>query len=366
MYQARKTIQHSSRLPERSSGESKNNLKIFCPTDMAGSDCIEETCDQRLEIEADQQSPLWLEQKQLMFRSQVMREITDRARRYARSSAPILVMGESGTGKERLCRLIHQESVRARQRFVAINCAAMPELLVESELFGHDRGAFTGAFQQRLGHFQHAHRGTLLLDEISEIPISTQAKLLRAIEEQEVLRVGRSTPEKVDVRILATSNRDVRDSVEAGNFRNDLYYRVSVLQLKIPPLRDRKDDIPMLAEHFLQVCSTDLNVRGKKFTPAAIKALSEYHWPGNVRELRNVVQCACIESGAGPIDVEFLPLFDTTESNTDMSIGSLASVERLMILASLKRHRGNRSAAAAELGITARTLSNKIKIYSQQ
>ncbi len=301
--------------------------------------------------------------KRIMFRSQVMNELITKASRFARSSAAVLITGESGTGKELLSRLIHSESARSQFHYVTVNCAALPEMLVESEFFGHERGAFTGAFQQRIGHFQHAHRGTILLDEISEIPISIQAKLLRVIEEQEVLRVGGIRPEKIDVRIVATSNRNLQQDVNDGSFRLDLYHRLSVLRLEIPPLRQRIEDIPLLSEHFLELYRDEASSLIRGISPAAMKLLCEHTWPGNIRELRNVIHCASIECQADYITPECLSGLKRFPESTPDRRQPLFEVEKESILASLKKHHGVKTAAAAELGVTARTLTNKLKRY---
>lgn len=303
------------------------------------------------------------EARPLGFSSPQMAALMEKASRYARSSAPILISGETGTGKELLCRHIHRESMRARKNFVAVNCAALPELLVESELFGHERGAFTGAFQHRVGHFQFAHRGTLMLDEITEVPVSVQAKLLRAIEEQEVLKIGSSQPEKVDVRILATSNRDLASEVQEGSFRLDLFHRLNVLSLRLPPLREREDDILFLADYFLKVFRAEATRPIEGFTDDALAVLTAYSWPGNIRELKNVIQCACIECDSGVIDSQSLPPLDAQRPGPANSALKLEDAEKQLILASLEKHRGNKTAAAAELGVTSRTLANKLKLY---
>ncbi len=292
-----------------------------------------------------------------------MIDLVAKAKRYARSSATVLVTGESGTGKERLSRLIHAESPRADKNFVAVNCAALPELLVESELFGHERGAFTGAFHQRVGHFQFAHRGTILLDEVTEIPLSVQAKLLRAIEEQEVQRLGSNQPEKIDVRIVATSNRHIPTEIADGAFRLDLYYRLNVLRIEIPPLRKRPEDIPLLAHYFLKQFQHESGQPIKGFTRDAMDRLVSYSWPGNVRQLRNMIQAACIECGADLIDGIDLSFFDDAGFEQDAAPLQLEDAEKQMILTCLDKHRGNKTAAAAELGVTARTLRNKLRVY---
>ncbi len=301
--------------------------------------------------------------KRIMFRSQVMSELIAKASRFARSSAAVLITGESGTGKELLSRLIHSESSRSQFQYVTVNCAALPDMLVDSEFFGHERGAFTGAFQQRIGHFQHAHRGTILLDEISEIPVSIQAKLLRVIEEQEVLRIGGIRPEKIDVRVIATSNRNLQQDVHDGSFRLDLYHRLSVLRLEIPPLRQRIEDIPLLAEHFLELYRDEASSLIRGFAPSAMKLLCDHTWPGNIRELRNVIHCASIECQADYITPECLSMLPSLPDSSPGRRQPLFEVEKESILASLEKHRGIKTAAAAELGVTARTLANKLKRY---
>jgi transcriptional regulator with GAF, ATPase, and Fis domain len=206
----------------------------------------------------------------------------------------VLILGETGTGKEVAARLIHQASARRKQPLVKVNCAALPAALVESELFGHERGAFTGAVSRRLGRFEVANHGTLFLDEVGEIPLETQAKLLRVLQEHEIERVGSSQPIRVDVRVIAATNRDLREEVAAGRFRADLYYRLAVFPIKLPPLRARKADIPKLAQHFLARGCRGRRIACKGFTQEALDWLVRYPWPGNVRELQNVIERASI------------------------------------------------------------------------
>ena len=309
-------------------------------------------------------------QHKICFQSKEMTEFFRLAELYAKSSACVLITGESGTGKELFSRLIHDKSSRSEENFVAVNCAAIPEQLVESELFGHEKGAFTGALNRRVGYFQRAHGGTLLLDEISEIPIEMQAKLLRVIEEQELHPVGSEQAQPIDVRIIATANRDLPEEVAEGRFRHDLYHRLNVVELKIPPLRERVADIPLLVMHFVNIYKSE-SVQGiHKVCKQAIKRLCEYFWPGNVRELRNVVHRACILAVDGEINVGCLPakITNPAPENDDCSIFDgmqLAEVERKLIIACLKKYNGSKKLAAAELGVTARTLSNKMKLYDQ-
>ncbi len=306
----------------------------------------------------------------LCFQSKEMCEFFQLAERYARSSACVLITGESGTGKELFSRLIHDKSLRANQSFVAVNCAAIPEQLVESELFGHEKGAFTGAVNRRVGYFERASGGTLLLDEISEIPVEMQAKLLRVIEEQELQLVGGEQPKPIDVRIIATANRDLAEEVSLGRFRHDLYHRLNVVELHIPPLRERVADIPLLIMYFVNLYKSESPVGISKVSKQAVQLMCEYHWPGNVRELRNVIHRACILNADGEIAVESLPRKviepRSEEGNCAVFEGmQLADVERKLIIACLKKYKGSKKLAAAELGVTARTLSNKLKLYDQ-
>lgn len=225
-----------------------------------------------------------------IFHSPVMREVLSQVKKIAQSQANVMITGESGTGKEVISRLIHEHSLRKDQPYICVNCAAIPETLLESELFGHERGAFTGANQKRVGRFELAHKGTLLLDEITEIPLSMQVKLLRAIQEKCFERVGGTRSLSVDVRFLSTSNRKIKKSIEEKQFREDLYYRLNVIPIHLPPLRERREDIVPLAQFFLQkFCHLNCK-REKSLTPEAIEAIEHYHWPGNIRELANLME----------------------------------------------------------------------------
>jgi transcriptional regulator with PAS, ATPase and Fis domain len=297
-----------------------------------------------------------------------MRQVVEYATRFARSSATVLLTGESGTGKELVARLIHESSPRCDKRYVRVNCAALPESLMESELFGHERGAFTGAMESRIGRFEWANEGTLLLDEISEIPISIQAKLLRVLEEEEFHRIGTNAVRNTDVRVLATTNRDLEVEIEKGNFRADLYHRLNVLDIKLPPLRERPEDIPVLVSRFIGYFRDEANVSVRGVSESAMRMLVDYSWPGNVRQLRNVIHRACVLTSSEIIQLQELPpLRSSSESMPDVLLNlTLAEIERLVILNSLNRFNGNKTAAAAHLGVTARTLSNKLKLYRQQ
>ena len=307
--------------------------------------------------------------REISFQSSIMNRYFELAKTYARSSAAVVVVGESGTGKELFSRLIHTQSNRQQQQFVAVNCAALAESLIESELFGHEKGAFTGADSARIGHFERASGGTLLLDEVTEIPLAMQAKLLRVLEEQEVLPVGARRSRPIDVRIIATSNRDLKEEVESSRFRIDLYHRLNVLELDLPPLRKRVADVPLLAMHFVQKFQAESMHGPLSVTSDAMKLLCNFHWPGNVRQLRNVIHRACVVCSSNVIDVDALPTW-LAEQKADAESKSffgmtLADTERCMILTALEKFKGNKRLAANELGVTARTLTNKLRIYRE-
>ncbi len=311
-----------------------------------------------------------------LFKDDKMKHLIQLVQRVAPSNATVLITGESGTGKEVMARYIHRKSTRKSQRFVSVNCAAIPENLLESELFGHEKGAFTGAVARRIGKFEEAHGGTLLLDEISEMDPRLQAKLLRAIQEREIDRVGGSKPVSVDIRLLATSNRDLKEAVQNGNFREDLYFRLNVFSIHIPPLRERPGDIENLAQYFNEKYSRANNLSVRSIQNAAMEKLKKYPWSGNVRELENIMhRTAILALGENITENDILltdggadsksPVESLTESQ-DMMVGkTVAQVEQTLIMNTLNHCYGNRTRAANILGISIRTLRNKLKQYSE-
>jgi DNA-binding NtrC family response regulator len=299
--------------------------------------------------------------------------VIESACRCAASSATVLIEAESGTGKELLARLIHSRSARRLNPFVAVNCAALPENLLESELFGFEKGAFTGASASKPGKFELAHRGTLLLDEIGEMASILQAKLLRVLQEKEVDRIGGKDPVKIDVRIIATTNRDLQSLVREGEFREDLYYRLNVVPLAIPPLRRRQGDIPLLADFFCRRYGKEFGKEGFQCAPDAIAELMRHSWPGNVRELENVIQRALALSSGPLITALDLSLAVGTQANPQegpvgaLPVGTtMRDMERQLIQRTLDGTGGNRTKAAKMLGISLRTLRNKLNEFGLQ
>ncbi len=335
------------------------------------------------------------ETKTLVFKDPAMSKVIHLADQVATSDASILITGESGTGKEVMARYIHTKSRRASRPFISINCAAIPENLLESELFGHEKGSFTGAAARRIGKFEEANTGTLLLDEISEMDPRLQAKLLRAIQEREIDRVGGSKPVKIDIRVLATSNRDLQAEVRNGNFREDLLFRLNVVNIALPPLRDRPSDLELLAEHFVAKYAEANGTPDRPLAASTMDAIRAYHWPGNVRELENTMHRAVLLATGDEISPTAIMLPDGSRPGEMMpnanaggnaSAGgvsgeiqdsaavagitshvgrTVADVERDLIIDTLSHCLGNRTHAANILGISIRTLRNKLKLYTE-
>jgi DNA-binding NtrC family response regulator len=299
---------------------------------------------------------------EIVGRSRALAELMKVVEKVAATEARVLITGESGTGKELIARTIHRQSPRAGARFFAVNCGALTESLLESELFGHERGAFTGAVATKKGIFELAHGGTLLLDEVGETSPAFQTKLLRVVQESEFARVGGSRPLRTDVRIISSTNRDLRRAITEGRFREDLYYRLSVVQIDVPPLRDRAEDIPLLVRHFLAAYSAHVKRRVRGIDAEAMEVLARYRWPGNIRELQNVIERAVImvESGQeiapGHLPADLLE--EPAEAAPPMM--EVRNAERELILRTLRECNGNRSLAARKLGIGRRTLYEKL------
>ena len=331
-------------------------------------------------------------QKGTVYKSAYMEHVFSLAKDVAESEATVLITGESGTGKEVLARFIHENSGHAKGPFVAVNCAAIPENLIESELFGYEKGAFTGAVNKKLGKFETADGGTILLDEIGEIPIHLQAKLLRVLQEKEVERLGALKPSKINTRVLATTNRNLKEMSQEGTFREDLYYRLNVISMELPPLRDRKEDVADLSSFFIKKYSEINKKAVKPLSDDALKALQSYDWPGNVRELEHTIERAVVLSKTNEITSKDLFLHGitiagfkskpeteniveekeevkkTADISSDESMGgtvgrTIADVEQELILKTLQDVAGNRTKAAEILGITVRTLRNKLNEY---
>jgi len=324
--------------------------------------------NENLNLRAQLDSRFGLEN--IVGQSAPIQEVFDTIRQAAPSQATILIQGESGTGKELVAHAIHHLSTRAKGPFVAVHCAALTPTLLESELFGHEKGAFTGATERRRGRFEMADGGTLFLDEISEIQPAIQVKLLRVLEERKFERVGGHQTLDVDIRLIAATNADLAAMVKAGTFRNDLFFRLDVVAITLPPLRQRTDDIPLLFNHFLKEFNTRNNKQIADITPETMEMLTAYSWPGNVREFRNVIERMVVLARAPRLSVRDLPASikttvqgDHSHSHHTAEPASMAEGERMMIYAALKKNNGNRTLAAAQLGISRRTLQRKLKEY---
>ncbi|MCB0355626.1 MAG: sigma-54-dependent Fis family transcriptional regulator [Bdellovibrionales bacterium] len=297
-----------------------------------------------------------------------MRELLSTVDNIACSKASVLIQGESGTGKELLARYIHSKSQRASKPFFAVNCAAFPENLLESELFGYEKGAFTGADKRKIGSFEAASGSTFLLDEISEMPLLLQAKLLRVLQELEITRLGSNTPVKVDVRVLATSNRDLAKMVEQGEFREDLYYRLNVIPLFIPPLRSRPLDLELLANHFVEMICMENQIPRKTLSKSAVDKIKSWKWPGNVRELQNVIERSVLLSLHTEITDGDLLIKNYKREENEFYFRpglTVAEAEKRLIMKTLDYTQQNRTQAALLLGISIRTLRNKLRDYRE-
>ncbi|HQB93107.1 MAG TPA: sigma-54 dependent transcriptional regulator [Smithellaceae bacterium] len=314
------------------------------------------------------------DRQNLIGRSQSMVKLLETVAQVAPAEATVLISGESGTGKEMIANAIHFNSARREAPFVKINCAALTETLLESELFGHEKGAFTGAERRREGKFVQAHGGSLFLDEVSEMSKAMQVKLLRVLQEREVTRVGGAEVIKVDVRVIAASNKNLKEEIQKGNFREDLFYRLNVVSLHVPPLRERKEDIPMLAQHFLKHFSERNNKNIQGYTPRAMQKIMAYSWPGNIRELMNAVERAVVLAHADFLDAAEIALImgdsassvGAAESDRPPQNLSLEDVEKKSILGALDACGGNKSEAARRLGITRKTLRAKLQKYQAE
>ncbi len=299
----------------------------------------------------------------IIAKSPKMQRVVELIKVVAKSNATVLITGDSGTGKELVARAIHSQSYRRDKPFIAVSCAALPESLLESELFGHEKGAFTGAYAQKKGKFEAANRGTLFLDEIGEMSANIQVHLLRVLEEKEFTRVGGNELIKVDVRVISATNKDLKKAVANGEFREDLYYRLNVVTIELPPLRERKEDIPLLAQHFLKKFAVENQKEITDFSPEATDFLLKYDWPGNVRELENAIERAVILAKDSCIDIADLPQENRLLAHSPPRGESLREVEKNHILNVLNETGGNYSEAARILGISRATLYNKIKEY---
>jgi len=303
---------------------------------------------------------------EIIGNSAALRQVAEMVNRVAGSNATVLLLGETGTGKELTARRVHERSPRAEKPFIAINCAALPETLLESELFGHEKGAFTGAHATKMGRFEMAEGGSLFLDEIGDISGSTQVKLLRVLQEKEFVRVGGTQTISTDVRIIAATNRDLRAAMQAKEFREDLYYRLNVFPISLPPLRQRREDIPLLVEHFTNIASTQLGCPEPEISDEAMALMASYNWPGNIRELQNVVERAVLLADGEPIARAQLPreiVGAEAGVETEKAESSLWGYEKAMIVKALQESGWNQSKAARALGISRDNLRYRVKKY---
>lgn len=337
-------------------------VRVVTRRALEGRKLLYENIYLRQELEAK------VEFEMVVGKSKIMRDVLDIVRRVSPAESTVLITGESGTGKELIAREIHRHSLRRNAPFVVVDCGALVETLFESELFGHVKGSFTGAHETKHGRFEVADGGTIFFDEISNIGLNIQAKLLRVIQEREINRIGSSKSIKVDVRLLAATNENLTDSVRKGKFREDLFYRLSVVPIHLPRLRDRKEDIPLLVEHFLHKYNKKAKKNIETISPRAVKALTEYDWPGNIRELENTIERAVVLSKSNGIDIEDLMYHGIGASLSALGpVGgkykTLEEIEKEYIKAVLRAQLGNKTRAADLLGIDRKTLWAKIKKY---
>jgi two-component system nitrogen regulation response regulator NtrX len=310
---------------------------------------------------------------QMVGDSPGLRQVAEAVRRAAPTNATVLLLGESGVGKELVARAIHRNSLRSRERFIQVNCAAIPEELIESELFGHEKGSFTGATEKQIGKFEQADRGTIFLDEVGDMSAKTQAKVLRVLQEGEVERLGSARTIKVDVRVIAATNKDLEQEIDRGTFREDLYFRLSVIPVQVPPLRDRREDVPPLVRHFADLFSRENNRRPPRFTPAALEFLQKARWKGNVRELKNTVERLIIMTPGDTIDVDDLRDVVRLESNPSVSDNEKErpntlrefkeSAERAFLVEKLRENGWNISKTAEVIGTPRSNLYKKLEQY---
>jgi len=353
--------------------------KPFSPDELTVKlERLAERLRQRRELENLQEQNLYLRQEEesqfnfgeIIGQSQPMQEVFRMLQKVAPTDSSVIIYGESGTGKELVARAIHKNSNRADGPFIRVNCGALTETLLESELFGHEKGAFTGALKRKLGRFELAHRGSIFLDEIGDISPALQIKLLRVLQEKEFERVGGEETVSIDVRVIAATHRNLKEEVAAGRFREDLYYRLHIVPINLPPLRQRTDDLPVLIHHFLQRLGHELRKLNLKIEPQALEMMKNYHWPGNVRELENVLERAAVLCEAEHITVADLPplvkdrsaVFQLPSENLDLN-QTLEEVERALIERAMSRAHGVKAEAARLLGIKATTLLYKLEKY---
>ena len=341
---------------------------------------VERALDQRRLLQENLDLRKRVERKyEMIGKSRAMQEIRDRIATAAPTNGRVLIYGENGSGKELIARALHRQSLRARHPFVEINCAAIPQELIESELFGHEKGAFTGATAKKAGKFELAHEGTLFLDEIGDMSLATQAKVLRVLQEQKFERVGGSEVLEADFRVFAASNKNLDEEIEKGNFREDLYYRLNVIPFYVPPLRERREDIPLLIAHFLETFSLENGRRLKSVAPDAVEMLTNYSWPGNIRELKNVIERLVIMSPGTIIRAEHIPgsVLDGGRRRPQTNGTSFGppwsplkearnAFEKRYILECLKGHQGNITKTAQTLGIERTYLHKKIRMYQDE